>query len=210
MSRFIHRHETRDDRGYAPSFFEEGTINELHRTLPTVVADVRGKLTHADHLKLYEAAYYAQGPILEIGRDAGRSTIVLAMGARDAGHGYPVYSIEFNPLKLRRAHENLSQFEVLDHVTLVEGDSATQVGRLPLPFDTVFVDGDHTYDGVIRDIRALIGRITAGGVLMFHDYYHPRNNGDTVGVRRAVDELAPEARLEFRGRFGAIALFEQH
>jgi hypothetical protein len=60
----------------------------------------------------------------------------------------------------------------------------------------------------MADIGALEGRIDPGGVVLFHDYFHPLNESGEYGVRRAVEEKRSDLRLEFRGRFGGIALFE--
>lgn len=55
--------------------------------------------------------------------------------------------------------------------------------------DFVFIDADHSYDGVCRDIEAWYPKVKDGGLLCGHDY---ANKGDPCGmeVKRAVDELA--------------------
>ena len=204
MSRFVHEHPDRKLNSYAPSFYEDGWLNSTQRGLVEALADHRGKLADADHFKLYEAAYFARGPIVEIGRLAGKSTICLALGARD-GSGQPVYSIELVLKYLPLTEEGLSRFGVLDGVTLIQGDSAVQATRVPRPVDTVFIDGSHIYEGVARDIQALRGVLAPGAVLMFHDYRHSANRTGEYGVRRAVDEAALGP---FRGCFGGIAMFE--
>lgn len=204
-TRFTHADENHHDRSYAPSFFDGDFLNETQETLIDQVADVRGKLEPADHFKLYEAAYFARGPILEIGRLAGKSTICLAFGARD-GSRQAVYSIEYENKYLQLACDNLARFDLLDQVTLIQGDSVVQARRVPAPIDTLFIDGNHSYRGVKQDIESLQGRVAAGGVVMFHDFYHKANETGEFGVRRAVLEAAD---LGFRGRFGGIALFEQ-
>ena len=52
------------------------------------------------------------------------------------------------------------------------------------PLRMAFIDGDHTYDGVKKDVLALSDMIVENGYLCFHDY------SDTFpGVVRAVDEF---------------------
>lgn len=51
-------------------------------------------------------------------------------------------------------------------------------------FRMVFIDGDHTYQGVKKDINALSGSVISGGYLCFHDY-----RPSFPGVIQAVDEL---------------------
>lgn len=55
-------------------------------------------------------------------------------------------------------------------------------------FDFIFIDGDHTYDGVRADWLAWSPHVRPGGLVAFHDTWP---NGDTIepGVVRWVDEL---------------------
>ena len=51
-------------------------------------------------------------------------------------------------------------------------------------FRMIFVDGDHTYQGVKKDIEALSGSLASGGYICFHDYC-----SSFPGVIQAVDEM---------------------
>lgn len=54
--------------------------------------------------------------------------------------------------------------------------------------DFVFVDGDHSAEGVLRDAQTYWPKVRPGGILFFHDY---GNTADwTRGVKPAVDEFA--------------------
>ena len=70
--RLFVRHQEKLTRGYAPSFTDAPLLTELHGQLVDDLADMRGKLEPADHLKLYEAGFFARGPILEIGQSRGK------------------------------------------------------------------------------------------------------------------------------------------
>lgn len=215
MSRFLHFHSDKHDRAYAPSFFEPdstGFLNPEQASLTELLGDVTGKLQAADHYKLYEAGYFSDGPVLEIGRSFGKSTIVLGLGIRKGARPGPFISIEINDKLLERAKANLARFGLLDQIQLVQGRSSEKIVQLNIVYDTAFVDGDHSYEGVLRDLDALKGRVRKGGVVMFHDYFDARNEDPTeptYGVRQAVDKRASDLKLLFRGRFGAIALFAQ-
>ena len=220
LSRFAYRHEDRRPRGcepiyrsfepslYVPQRGSRGFIGGRHEEIVREVADIYGKLSPGDHFKLYEAAYFARGPILEIGRLHGKSTAVLAAGLRDGDVRAPLYSVELQDRHRSTAEGHLRERGLLDLVTLIQGDSAAAVAALPGRFDTVFVDGDHTYAGLMRDLRALEGRIEPGGVAMFHDCFHPANETGEYGVARALGERAAAMGLAYRGRFGGIALYE--
>jgi predicted O-methyltransferase YrrM len=223
-SRFVYPHEDRRPRGYEPIYrsFEpslyvpeiglHGFLSSAHENVPAAVADIQGKLMPGDQHKLYEAAYFARGPILEVGRLHGKSTAVLAMGLGDGheeGEREPLYSIELNDKYEPIAEDHLRERGLLNLVTLLRGDSATVIARLPGRFDTVFIDGDHSYAGFTRDLQALEGRIEPGGVAMFHDCFHPENESGSYGVARALAERASSMDLAYRGRFGGMALYEQ-
>jgi hypothetical protein len=220
-SRFVYLHESRRPiayepvyRSFEPSFYIppaglRGFIDERHEAILEKVAGIYGKLSPGDHFKLYEAAYFARGPILEIGRLHGKSTAILATALRDRGGAGPLYSVELQEKHRSIAEAHLRERGLLETVTLVQGDSATEIARLPARFDTIFVDGEHSYEGVMRDLHALEGRIEQGGVAMFHDCFHPANGTGEYGVARALGERAEAMGLAYRGRFGGIALYEQ-
>jgi hypothetical protein len=54
--------------------------------------------------------------------------------------------------------------------------------------DMLFIDGDHHYEPVKRDIKNGLAMLRAGGLLCGHDY-------DWKTVRQAVDELLPTATV---------------
>jgi hypothetical protein len=78
--------------------------------------------------------------------------------------------------------------EYSDRRHMIQRDSlsaATFLRRTLGPmFDFVFLDADHSYEGVRDDIEAWAPLVKAGGLLCGHDYGHPR-----IGeVARAVNE----------------------
>lgn len=50
--------------------------------------------------------------------------------------------------------------------------------------DFIFIDADHAYESVVKDIRAWAPKLRSGGMITGHDIHF-------TGVRRAVDELIP-------------------
>ena len=53
--------------------------------------------------------------------------------------------------------------------------------------DFIFIDADHSYDAVNKDIRAWSPKVRKGGMISGHDYFNSN------GVKRAVDEIFPQA-----------------
>jgi predicted O-methyltransferase YrrM len=58
--------------------------------------------------------------------------------------------------------------------------------------DMVFIDGDHRYDTVVRDIKKAFELLRPGGLICGHDYDHPT----WPGVRQAADELVGPISIE--------------
>jgi|SRR5215831_6034927 len=56
-------------------------------------------------------------------------------------------------------------------VTLHLGDSSTRLAEFPHDhFDWIYIDGDHSYEGVKRDIDVARTRVKPGGYLIFNDF----------------------------------------
>ena len=85
-------------------------------------------------------------------------------------------------------------------VSLHEGDSADFLATLPdAAFDMIYIDGDHTYRGVKRDIECARTKVKPGGYLVFNDYtFWSACEGMPYGVMHAVNELCLEDGWELR------------
>lgn len=59
-------------------------------------------------------------------------------------------------------------------------------------FGVVYIDCDHSYNGVKRDIETYYSKLVTGGVMGFHDFF----DCEAYGVIRAVYEFAMNNHLE--------------
>jgi hypothetical protein len=75
------------------------------------------------------------------------------------------------------------------HIEPFKGTSVDYSKLNKIPLRMAFIDGDHTYDGVKKDVLALSDMIVENGYLCFHDY-----SNTFPGVVRAVDELVIKSR----------------
>jgi predicted O-methyltransferase YrrM len=117
---------------------------------------------------LWKAVKATAGDILEIGRNHAGSTVVLATAA-DSDR--VIYSIDLNPKHDPRCEEFLQRAENQKRVRLLVGDSRE---RLPsATYGLLFIDGDHSYDGVLADTRAHWNALKnvngKPGLAVFHD-----------------------------------------
>jgi predicted O-methyltransferase YrrM len=176
------------------------------------VADVPGMLRPEDEEKLYELALKTEGPILEIGTYRGRSTTIMAFGAR-AGAGALLVSVDVDPAAQRAAAEALRAHGTDRHVLLVRGSAAAALRRLAgLTPTLTFLDGDHSTSGVARDLAALEPAVPCGGLLLFHDFADPRNEDPAVreiGVKQGIRASWVQSQCEFVGEYGACGLFKR-
>lgn len=84
-----------------------------------------------------------------------------------------------------------------DRRMLIIRPSPQAVQFVPAPcLSFAFLDGDHSYEAVARDIAAWWPRVEAGGLLAGHDFGHPRE-GRGFGVKAAVEEFSARENLPF-------------
>ncbi|KKM97325.1 hypothetical protein LCGC14_1169130, partial [marine sediment metagenome] len=64
-------------------------------------------------------------------------------------------------------------------------------------FDFIFIDGDHSYNGVFRDITISLLKLKKKGVIAGDDYNHPPEEG----LREAVREIFGENNIKTAASF---------
>lgn len=74
----------------------------------------------------------------------------------------------------------------------------------PGSLDFVFIDGDHTLEGVRCDLARWSPSLHSRGVLCGHDYGHPRDRRGLWGVSQAVNEFAAQRGLAVRTGAGTL------
>ena len=83
-------------------------------------------------------------------------------------------------------------------VELHQGDSSSLLAAMPdKSFDFIYIDGDHTYDGVVKDLAQAARKIKEDGWIVCNDYtiYSPLEQ-TKYGVYRAVNEFCLEHGYE--------------
>jgi hypothetical protein len=63
---------------------------------------------------------------------------------------------------------------------------------IPYSVDMVFIDGDHRYETVVKDIKKAYELLMPRGLICGHDYGHP----NWPGVKQAVDEYVGNVEVE--------------
>jgi len=91
---------------------------------------------------------------------------------------------------------------------ILKMDSAEAVALFPKAsfpdgyFDFVFIDADHTYEMVKRDIQLWLPLVKKDGIIGGHDYGFPDEAVRWGGVQKAVDEMFKPEQIKVHKRQG--------
>jgi predicted O-methyltransferase YrrM len=147
---------------------------------------------------LWKAVKATSGNILEIGRNLAGSTVLLAAAARPDRE---IYSIDNRSNEDRACKDYLARPANKGRVHLLVADS-----RVPLPnlrFGFLFIDGDHTFEGVLADVIAHWNALQSSGeypaLVAFHDAL-PNDNFKWRDADRRMKRLLIRVKNKFRRR----------
>jgi len=104
---------------------------------------------------------------------------------------------EFDEL-YRFTTTRLSKFG--DRYQHVRKPSQAAVNDIPDKLDFVYIDADHSYEGVFKDICTWFDKVRDGGVVGGHDYEHP----DLIEVKQAVDDFFSRLDWEVHTEGGMV------
>ena len=84
-------------------------------------------------------------------------------------------------------------------IRIIQGESSKLLSQLPSQsFDFIYIDANHSYEGVKRDCDLAIPLLINGGYLCFNDYImHDYRTNRDYGIVRVVNELlSSDTRFE--------------
>ncbi len=123
---------------------------------------------------------------VEIGVYEGVTSCVIAKSLVEGGLLYAVDPFPAGRLGIRYgkvvARSLLRREGVLGRVVFVQMLSWEAVAKLEGGFDFVFVDGDHSWEGIERDWRDWAGRVRPGGHIALHDTSVPPHDSSVAGL----------------------------
>jgi Methyltransferase domain len=155
-----------------------------------------------DSYKLYEMGYHAGDVILEIGMYGGRSAVVELCGAlaNQERQSKPQYfGLDIDICGIWRTYDTLEKANLSEHALLYYGGLEQFVQDFSIHPTMVFLDGDHRYEGVRRDLELLAKILSPGVSLLCHDYTNPENDTGELGVRKAITEFVRAGYAELIG-----------
>lgn len=169
------------------------------------IMSVEGSISADEARLLYTAAQTVRdGCIVEIGSYLGRSTAALALGTR-AGFCVPVYAVDphesfrgilggdfsFGPSDRTQFMQNMLRAEVTEIVRLVNLSSEYVTASWPDVVGLLWIDGDHRYKAVKRDLKCWLPHLRPDATIIFHDAINPK-----IGPLHAVEELLATGHWE--------------
>lgn len=181
--------------------------NELGARLDPAAAP-EGRLDPREEACLYVLARRAGplGNVVEIGSLTGRSTWFLARGLEDSGSAHRVVAIDPHLEGSREAfHANIERTGVAARVEprVAFSHDVSEAG-FDEPVGLVWIDGDHSYEGVRTDFVDWFPRLAVGGWVAFHDTV-----GAFPGTTRLVREVLARPDVARVGLVGTIVFAQK-
>ncbi len=140
---------------------------------------------------------------VEIGSARGKSACYVGLALRDNGRGR-LYAIDPHSPTDWNDSDSVDSFEIFrqnvawigvgDQIEMIRTTSEEAARGWNRPIDLLFIDGDHSYEGVKRDWEMFSPFLSPFGVAMFHDTgwdleVNVAHSHEKMGVPRFVDEL---------------------
>ncbi|WP_373032037.1 class I SAM-dependent methyltransferase [Sulfurovum sp.] len=180
------------------SIIDTEILSQISLFIPGMVTQESGKF-------LYMLCYMqeVEGDVVEIGSWQGRSTSFLARAVKESKNGqfYAVdhfrgnvgkenfYTVNGSLDNLKTNFENnINQLGLSDIVTLLDMsnvEAAEIIKEKTIRF--LFIDGDHTKEGVKKDIELFFPRLVKGSIVVFDDYFD-----GFPGLLEAIEDVFEE------------------
>lgn len=169
----------------SPEMFKAGTAKAF---------EIEGWMSNVELEWLGETAKKCN-TIVEFGSHCGRSTRALGDNCPGMVHAVDPWTGEYlnNEDKPSGALAGVSRWpdfkrnlnDLIKTGKVMPQRMLSTDFKIGFKVDMVFIDGDHRYEEVVKDIDHALSILKKGGILVGHDYNHP----DWPGVKKAVDEI---------------------
>lgn len=187
----------------------ENLLQEFNQDDP-VVYGIQSQMSKNERFQLYYVLRQlipelSSSPLrfIEIGSFAGSSLFLTCKALKRVEQNLEGFAIDpgLHPqLKtvLQQVKKDVNHLQMFSHDAVIQLRQQFEAdGNFP-PF--IFVDGDHSYEGVKQDIINYFPLLKPGGIMMFHDYLPALNDenrsailshhgGNEPGIRQACQEL---------------------
>ncbi|MFH1393055.1 MAG: class I SAM-dependent methyltransferase [Patescibacteria group bacterium] len=149
--------------------------------------------------------------ILEIGRYRGGSTLLFAVAIDDNSKLTSIDNLAKIGCDDSALNRVLEKSKLYGKVELIVQDS-TKIKAEPNSYDIVFIDGDHSYEGILRDYEHWKYSVKPGGHLLFHDAAYGRRFSSVLdGPARCANKVQEHDFKQFKKvkEIGSIVHFSR-
>lgn len=171
-------------------------------SIPTHLTDHERVMLFRLARRAAQATSHARCNALEIGSYLGASATFIAAGIGTSGNVYCIDTWANDAMSEGQRdtyaeflgntacyRERIFPLKGWSHDASVLADVRANIDRI----DFLFIDGDHAYEGVLRDWRLYSPFLASGSIVAMHDI------GWATGVQQVVaEEIRPRIRNEYR------------
>jgi hypothetical protein len=146
------------------------------------------------------------GRIYEWGTHLGKSARVFYETARHFGLDVEIHSVDLPDHVLHQEHPGHQRgmlVKGLQDVHLHQGDGLSVCldiqAQAATPKQTlIFIDGDHSYASVRRELAGIMNGIPEAHILLHDTFFQSSESGYNVGPYRAISEAITETDVRYR------------
>lgn len=179
--------------------------------LSALSENIPGMINHRAGEELFSLAYMQSlsGDVVEVGSFQGKSTFFLGhaveqskngkmyavdhfRGNKGKEHFYRVEKDDLSDLEIgfRRNIKNAGLSEVVTLINKPNFEAVADIADGTVRF--LYIDGDHTADGVQRDLNLFASKLKPGAIIAFDDY----DNVNFGGLVTVVNEFISKSKCK--------------
>jgi hypothetical protein len=144
--------------------------------------------------------------IVEWGTHVGKSARIFYETARYFEFDVEIHSIDLPdnvPHQEHPGHQRGQMVKGLKGVHLYEGDGLTVCRDISTRIGTsgrtlVFIDGDHHYDSVLRELTGVMACLPHADILLHDTFFQSPSSGYNIGPHRAIMDALAKAPRSYR------------
>jgi cephalosporin hydroxylase len=161
-----------------------------------------------DELMLMSSAVVSLKPqyIFEWGTHIGKSARIFYETAKAFNIACKIHSIDLPDSVEHVEHpkeEHGMLVKGIKEVTLHRGDGISKAIELYKSFSDAtrvlfFVDGDHSYESVKRELGTILNEVNNPAVLLHDTFYQSKESGYNIGPFEAIRDVLKDSKKEFK------------
>jgi predicted O-methyltransferase YrrM len=156
----------------------------------------------------------ANAKYLETGSYLGCSALIIALHSNATVWAHDIWVTDWSELKgcpppevkdyFYKFYDSVKRNNLQNRIIPVRGNSTYTVGiHDDKSIDLAFVDGDHSYEGCLADLRAIWPKMKSGSVILVHDCIP--NSEPLDAVQKFTNELNISFEI-IRGTWGMVKI----